>query len=153
MWVRADQSALGAVNRPLQEDGTGGNFMSIDTAFTHFPVLTTSRLHLRQIRPEDAEAFFAIKSDQDVADSYAQAPHQTLDDTCALIQRIQGYYDQRDSIFWSITLQGEDTLIGACSLWNFDSDFNCAEIGYELHQAYWGRGVMSEALSAILTCG
>ena len=35
--------------------------MSIDVAFTHFPSLTTNRLHLRQIQPTDVEAFFADK--------------------------------------------------------------------------------------------
>jgi [ribosomal protein S5]-alanine N-acetyltransferase len=44
--------------------------MSIDAAFTHFPSLTTNRLHLRQIQPTDAEALFAIKSDQKVTEFY-----------------------------------------------------------------------------------
>ena len=59
--------------------------MSIDAAFTHFPSLTTNRLHLRQIQPTDAEAFFAIKSDREVMDFYGDEPHQSLEDTHALI--------------------------------------------------------------------
>jgi RimJ/RimL family protein N-acetyltransferase len=37
--------------------------MTIDATFTHFPSLTTTRLLLRQIQPDDAESLFAILSD------------------------------------------------------------------------------------------
>ena len=36
--------------------------MTIDAAFTHFPSFTTGRLLLREVRPTDAEALFAMKS-------------------------------------------------------------------------------------------
>ena len=127
--------------------------MTFDAAFTHFPLLATSRLHLRQIQSIDAEAFFAIKSDLEVTSSYGQEPHQSLDDTRAWIQRMQVSYDRRDSVFWCIKLKDEDVVIGSCCFWNFGPDFNCAEVGYELHRAYWRQGIMAEAISAILTYG
>ncbi len=127
--------------------------MTIDAALTHFPVLTTNRLHLRQIRPTDAEAFFAIKSDQEVTRHYGQEPHQSLDDTRAWLQRLQVSYERREALFWCLTFKGADTVIGSCTFWNFDASFRCAEIGYELHQAYWKQGIMAEAVSAILGCG
>ena len=33
------------------------------------------------------------------------------------------------------------------------STLRCAEIGYELHRAYWSKGFTSEALPVILTYG
>lgn len=127
--------------------------MSIDAAFTHFSSLTTNRLHLRQIQPTDAEALFAIRSDRAVTEPYGQEPQQSLDQARTLIERIQAYYDERDAIFWGITLKGEDTVIGTVTFWNFDPGFHCAEIGYELNRAYWRQGIMAEAISAILTYG
>ena len=127
--------------------------MSIDAAFTHFPTLTTSRFYLRQIQPTDAEALFAIRSDREVTASYGQEPQQFLDEARELIQQIQGYYEQRDAIFWGITLKGEDTVIGTVTFWNFGHGFHCAEIGYELHRGYWRQGIMAEAIAAILTYG
>lgn len=125
----------------------------IDAAFIHFPTLATSRLNLRQRQPTDAEAMFAIKSDPQVTLVYAQEPHQSLDDTRAWIHRPQGYYDQRDTLFWCLTLKNDDTAIGSCTFWNFDFDSHCAEIGYELHPAYWQQGIMSEALSTVIAYG
>lgn len=127
--------------------------MSINEAFTHFPTLTTNRLHLRQIQPTDAEALFAIRSNLEVMEFFGQEPQQSLDDAHTLIQRLQALYERRESIFWCITLKGEDTIIGSCTLFHFDPDFHHAEIGYDLHRAYWRQGIMSEALSAILTYG
>jgi [ribosomal protein S5]-alanine N-acetyltransferase len=127
--------------------------MTIDTAFTHFPSLSTDRLLLRQIQPGDAEALFAILSDRQVTEFYGHEPHQSLDDTQELIRQIQARYARREALRWGITLQGEDRLIGSCSLHHFDSGFHRVETGYELNRAFWGKGIMTEAMSAILTYG
>jgi ribosomal-protein-alanine N-acetyltransferase len=127
--------------------------MSIDAAFTHYPSLTTNHLHLRHIQPTDAEALFAIRSDREVMDFYGEEPHQSLDDTHALIQQLQDSYDRREAILWGITLKGEDTVIGSCTFFSFGPGFHYAETGYELHRAYWRQGIMAEAMPAILTYG
>ena len=69
--------------------------MTIDTAFARFPSLTTDRLLLRQIQPGDAEALFAILSDDESMEFYGNEPHQSLDDTRELIRQIQARYAQR----------------------------------------------------------
>lgn len=127
--------------------------MSIEAAFTHFPTLTTDRLHLRQIVPTDAEALFEIRSDREVMDFYGEEAHQSLEETSALIQNFQDVYNRREALFWGITFKGMDTVIGSCTLFAFDPNFHHAETGYELHRAFWQQGVMTEALSAVLTYG
>lgn len=127
--------------------------MPIDAAFAHFPVLTTERLILRQVQPEDADALFVIKSDLKVTSHYAQEPHQSLADTQGWIQRLQTAYDQRQALFWCLRLKGEDTAIGSCTFWNFGPGFHTAELGYELNRNYWQKGYMSEALLAALRHG
>jgi [ribosomal protein S5]-alanine N-acetyltransferase len=69
------------------------------------------------------------------------------------IRRIQARYEQREGLRWGITLRGEGRLIGSCSLHNFDPGFHRVETGYELERASWGKGIMTEAMSAILTYG
>jgi ribosomal-protein-alanine N-acetyltransferase len=124
--------------------------MTTDAVFTRFPVLTTERLHLRQMQPADAEALFAIKSNFDVTRHYGEEPHQSAADSLAWIERLAASYARREALGWGVTLKGEDTLIGAVTLWNFSPDMQCAEIGYELHPAYEKRGIMTAAVSAIL---
>ena len=68
-------------------------------------------------------------------------------------ERHRGYYERCEALFWCITLKGEDTVIGSCTFWNFDPDFHTAEIGYELHRAFWQQGIMTEAVACALSYG
>ena len=127
--------------------------MTIDAAFTIFPSLTTNRLQLRQIQPDDAEALFATFSDEEAMRFYGHEPHRSLGETRRWIEQTQARFAGRAAIRWGITLTGEDRVIGSCSLHHFDKDFQRAETGYELNHAFWGQGIMAEAVSAILTYG
>ena len=127
--------------------------MTIDAAFTGFPSLTTNRLFLRQIQPTDTEDLFATFSDEEAMQFYGHEPHRSVDETQALIEQIQARYARHEAIRWGITFKGEDRVIGSCGFHQFDAGFHRAETGYELQRAFWGRGLMTEAMSAILTYG
>ena len=125
--------------------------MSIDAAFTTFPSLTTDRLRLREIRATDAETLFSLKSDPEVTTSYGQEPHRSLEDTKAWIQRLRDAYTRRDGLAWCVTFKEQDLALGTCLFYNFDTDFKCGELGYELMRVHWRKGIMGEALPAAIT--
>jgi [ribosomal protein S5]-alanine N-acetyltransferase len=127
--------------------------MTIDEAFTRFPFLTTNRLLLRQIVPGDAESLFAIRSDDETMKYFGHEPHESLDETKGVIRQMEERYIRKEALHWCITLQEEDRLIGSCNLFHFDEGFHRAEAGYELNRVFWGKGIMTEAMSAILTFG
>ncbi len=127
--------------------------VTIDGAFREFPELTTQRLRLRQIRPDDAEAIFATASDEETMRFIGRGTHQTIEDTRAYIQRHLALYVERQAILWCITMCDHNRVVGSCSLHHFDEGYHRAEVGYELNRAYWGQGIMPEAVSAILTYG
>lgn len=127
--------------------------MTINAMFSDFPTFTTKRLFLRRIRPEDADDMFPTFADEDAMRFYGHEPHRTLGDTDALIAWIQANYAERTAIRWGITLQGTERVIGSCGFHRFGSGFHHAETGYELNRAFWGQGIMTEAMSAILTYG
>ncbi len=127
--------------------------MSIDAAFTDFPVLATPRLLLRHIEPTDAEALFEMFSDEETMKFNGHPRQQSLDNTYAWITEIQGRYDWREAIRWGVTLQGKDRVIGTCSFHRFGAGYHRVEAGYELNRAYWGKGIMFEAMSAVVTYG
>ncbi len=127
--------------------------MTIDDAFARLPDLATPRLRLRQVRPADAEALFAIKSDPAVTAPYGQEPHGALRDTQAWIERVTRGYAQREALFWCLCRGAADTAIGSVTFWNPGPGWLCAELGYELSRAYWGQGLMGEAVAAVLAYG
>jgi [ribosomal protein S5]-alanine N-acetyltransferase len=127
--------------------------MSLDAAFSSFPVLSTHRFHLRQIAPSDAESFFQIKSDPEVTGSYGREPHRSLQDTQAWAQNVQDNYTHREGILWVITFKAADFPIGSCNYWHLDPESHCAEIGYELKRTAWGQGIMSEVVPTVISYG
>lgn len=130
--------------------------MTIDAAFTDFPTLSTKRLRLREIRPEDAKDIFAIYSDEETMRYYGQA-HQSLAEAEAYITLRRDDFAQRREIRWGITRHDDDRIIGTCGFHHFDEGYYGAyyraETGYILNRADWGQGIMPEALSTILTYG
>ncbi|MGZ3582056.1 MAG: GNAT family N-acetyltransferase [Ktedonobacterales bacterium] len=127
--------------------------MAIDASFTTFPCHTTDRLQLRQIQLDDAEALFATFSDKDAMRFYGHEPHRSLDETRRWVEQTHARFAGREAIRWGITFKGYDRVIGSCSFHHFDMGFHRAETGYELNRASWGQGIMTEAMSAILTYG
>jgi len=126
--------------------------MKLDREFAHPPKFTTQRLRVRPMKFTDAKAIFEFKSNEAVTKHYGQEP-KSLEETRAWVRRRLTEPKRRDSIFWVFTLKRDDTAIGSFCFWNFDPDFRTAEIGYELHPAHWGRGLMAEAIPPILGYG
>lgn len=127
--------------------------MTIAAAFTTFAELETPRLRLRQTRPRDAEALFAIFADEAVTRYYGMLPHRTIDDAVALLQGYGERYAARQAIRWAIARPDDDTLIGVCGFHSFDQESRRAELGYALGRAYWRQGFASEVVRALLAFG
>lgn len=127
--------------------------MTIDATFATFPVLTTERLRLRQDEPGDAEDLYAMLSDEETTRYYGSEPYQSLDEAREYIRLRRDDYAERKAIRWGITLKDDNRFIGSCGFRQFDEGFHRAETGYVLNRAYWGKGLMAEAVSAILTYG
>lgn len=127
--------------------------MTLDESFVHQATLTTGRLLLRPIRGDDAAALFMVRSDPRVSEQYGQEPDRSVEDTARWIRNTLDGFSKRESMTWALIPIGDDAAIGECCLWKFGPDHRCAELGYELHAAHWHRGLMTEALSAVLAYG
>lgn len=121
--------------------------------FTPFPVLKTERLTLRQLKINDAEEIFALRSDESVNKYLDRKPSRTIDDAKKFIEMINENTQRNDSIYWAITLNDTDKLIGTICLFDFSDDDTKAEIGYELLPEFLGRGLMQEAASKVIDFG
>ena len=127
--------------------------MSLNAAFAAFPELETPRLLLREPRPEDAAALFAVFSDEEVVRYYGVLPHRSVDESAALIRRHGEWYAAQRAIRWAITRWGEDVFLGSCGFHRFDRESRRAELGYEVGRAHWRQGIAGEAVGALLAFG
>lgn len=121
--------------------------------FTPFPVLRTERLILRQLLSSDDHEIFALRSDNDVNKYLDRKPAQSIDDAKTFIRTINENTRRNYSIYWAITLNGTDQLIGTICLFDFSDDNLKAEIGYELLPDFQGKGIMQEAISKVINFG
>jgi len=113
-------------------------------------VLETPRLLLRPMVLEDAEAMHAFKSDPVATRCFGQDPYADLEQTRGWVRK--GLEDRKNgaSITWAIALRHNGQVVGECCLWNIDRGSKRAELGYELLRSQWKRGLMAEALAAVL---
>lgn len=119
--------------------------------FKTFPILHTPRLTLRNFRPEDGEAYLRINCDPDVQRFMGQPKlPSTPDDVQRWIANMNGHYYQKAkaTICWAIETH-EQQLVGRIELANFVRR-SMAELAYHTDKAFWNRGFMTEAISAVL---
>ena len=101
-------------------------------AFETFPRLTTHRLILREIRPEDAPALFAILGDPEVTRYLDISTFTELVQAEAMIARLHASFAARERWRWGIARASDDTLIGTGGFIRWNQGWRNAEIGYDL---------------------
>ncbi len=125
--------------------------------FSQFPILQTERLILRQMRDSDLDAVFAIFGDAETCRYFTVQncePYATPDEARRdVLDWAQMAFEQRRGLRWGLTRIGSDDLIGTAGFNWWDRDNRCAEIGYDLNRHYWGQGLMTEAVHAMLRWG
>ncbi|MBS1531964.1 MAG: GNAT family N-acetyltransferase [Bacteroidetes bacterium] len=122
-------------------------------ATSRFTSLTTERLFLRELLPEDAEEIFRLRTDASVNALTARQGAVTMDDAHDFIRMIQAKAATDEAVFWALTLIGETKLIGTILYWHIDWGNFKAELGYEMLPEYQGRGLMTEALQKVIEFG
>ncbi|MCD8086839.1 MAG: GNAT family N-acetyltransferase [Clostridiales bacterium] len=106
--------------------------------------LYTDRLTLRPFRETDAGAMYENwTSDERVARYCRWYPHQNLQETEAYLGQCL-----TNPFCWAITLRETDEPIGCVSL--VGEDAGVPELGYVLSCRYWGQGIMTEAVTAVI---
>jgi ribosomal-protein-alanine N-acetyltransferase len=120
---------------------------------TEFPALTTSRLRLRAPDIADAASFGAILSIPAVT-RFSNWPDRPQP---AQVERALGWMAKLHAsgrgCAWLIEEAASNILVGAIRFNHFDRKSRFGEIGYESHPDFWGRGLMTEALCAVVACG
>lgn len=121
--------------------------------FHPFPILETSRLKLRQVQMSDAEAMFQLRSNPETMKYVSRPLAENLDDAIAVIKMMEDKIESNEGINWAISLKGSTALIGVIGLYRIQQENYRSEIGYMLMPAFWGKGIITEAIPAVLTFG
>jgi len=118
-------------------------------------VLETDRLILRPFRETDLEDLYAYASVEGVGES-AGWPHHTSMETS---RRVLDSFIRGHNIF-AIVWKETGRVIGSLGLhesWTAEKPeyrgLRCVDVGYVLAKAFWGRGLMPEAVRRVIRYG
>jgi len=111
-------------------------------------LLRTARLLLRPYTEHDADMMFANwANDEEVCRYLTWPPHGDIEVTRGIVRDWAACYGNDCYYHWGITLAGE--LIGDIAVVRWSEQNACAALGYCLGCQWWGRGIMTEALTAV----
>ena len=119
--------------------------------FSPFPVIKTERLLLRSLTMEDLTDLFYLRTNEKVNTHLNKAPDASPEATKEKIKEILQKQEENDCVFWVIELKDKPAnMIGNIGYWNITKEHYRAEIGYILHPDHWKKGIMKEALNAVV---
>ncbi|MCW3466479.1 GNAT family N-acetyltransferase [Chitinophaga nivalis] len=117
------------------------------------PILSTGELILRPMEERDTASLFRHFSDENVTRFMDIDVFTNISDAVQMINYFKERLERGEGMRWAITLAGQDELIGTCGFHNCNKTHFKAEIGYDLQPHYWGNGIMTAAVSAMLDYG
>jgi [ribosomal protein S5]-alanine N-acetyltransferase len=111
--------------------------------------LTTDRLRLRLMQLDDASNIFeGYASDPEAARYMVFPTSLDISETVAFLQEQKRSFENSQSVLWAIEDRLEGNFYGAIEIRINGSE---GEVGFIIGRPYWGRGILPEALSAVLT--
>jgi RimJ/RimL family protein N-acetyltransferase len=116
---------------------------------TGLPVLTGSRVTLREMRVSDAPALFAMLTTEEVA-RFISPPPTTVEGFERFImwanrERAAGNY-----ACFAIVPHGMDTAVGIFQVRQIEPGWGTGEWGFAIGSPFWGTGAFSDGASLVL---
>ncbi len=109
----------------------------------------TGRLVLRRFTQEDAQAMYGNwASDPEVTKFLTWPTYTSVDTAHWILDSWVREYEKDDCYQWAIEYEGQP--IGSISAVHINEKVASVEIGYCIGRPWWGRGIMTEALRAVI---
>ena len=116
--------------------------------------IITDRLILRRFTVNDAEDMFHNwANDSEVTKYLRWPPHLNVDVSRKLLNEWSSSYSDLAYYAWAITLKENHMVIGSIGIMDVSENDERGEIGYCIGKNWWGNGVMTEVLKAVISFG
>ena len=113
--------------------------------------IESSRLLLRIVEESDLPALLRINGDDEVTRFLPYSTWTSIDDGQAWLARCHALAAQSTALQFVVLEKASASIIGTCLLFRHEPASERMELGYVLGRAHWGRGLMREALSALIS--
>ena len=113
--------------------------------------IASARVVVRPLRESDLPALLEVNGDETATRYLPYATWRSLDDANAWFARMTGIQAGGLALQFVVAEKASDRAIGTCLLFRFEERSARIELGYVLGRAHWSRGLMREALAALLS--
>lgn len=141
--VTAREEPTGAVLYAKQTD------KPMSEPMQHPPTIVLQGARLRPVRRDDVAAIHAYLRDPRVTES-TSFPEVSESFVETMVQRIQSRWAAGELSKWGIALEDSDRIVGLCGFNEWSKVHRWAELAYDLAYESWGRGLMRQAVEAVL---
>ena len=114
--------------------------------------IDSRRLLVRLVDESDLPALLEVNASEEVTALLPYARWTSMADAEAWLQRMNGIQATGLALQFVVVSKSTGMAIGTCLLFRFEEGSDRAELGYVLGRAYWGQGLMHEALEALVGC-
>lgn len=119
----------------------------------HVPEITVGELILRPLKEKDAAGLFRLFSNDQVTRYMDIDSFRNITEAMQIITHFQERQEADDGFRLGITLADGGELVGTCGYHKWNKPHYKAEIGYDLLPEYWGKGIMTVAVGALVDYG
>ena len=114
-------------------------------------ILTTERLLLRELTPNDSPDFYALNLNPNVIKYTGNTAFKNVEEARDFLEKYRDYqlngYGR-----WSVIHKASNQFLGWCGL-KFDEMENETDIGFRFFEEEWGKGYATEAAHACIQYG
>ena len=114
------------------------------------PTLETPRLLLRPLLQSDLPEFLDINRDGEVTRYLPYPAWVAMDDAVGWYHRMLGLIADGKIAYNAVVEKATGRVVGGTLLRDIDGDTGKLEVGYVLGRAFWGKGLMREAVGAVV---
>ena len=125
----------------------------METYSGYMPSLETERLRLRKLCMRDAADIFDYSRDPLVAKYVLWDAQTSLSEARSYLRFMLRKYRLGEPASWGIELKATGRIVGTIGFMWIQRDNAAAEVGYSLARGLWNRGLMTEALRAVIDFG
>ena len=113
--------------------------------------IETERLILRAFKESDAKLMFNNWASDDRVTKYLTwKSHENIENTITICKLWEEQSKEKDNYLWAIVLKENNNPIGSIGLVELFEETRCGEIGYCIGYDYWGKGIIKEAIEAVV---
>ncbi len=115
-----------------------------------FPTIDLGDYILREQTLEDAEDFLEYYSDPEVSKYIVSFIPKTVEEARSEIRYWINVFSYNDGLYFAIARKSDNKMIGSVGVSGVNRNHNRIEASYDLAKEYWGQGIMTKALKAVL---